>query len=285
MRIAVNGVRLFVDIEGPKLVPDGPFMRQRHTVVALHGGPGADHSILRPLMSQISDIAQVVYVDHRGNGRSDDGDPADWTLAQWGDDVRALCDVLGLQKPIVFGASFGGVVAQAYATRHPDHLGGLILQATTARTDFEAIYAAFERQGGETAGRVARAYWSDPTPEGRQNYFDVCLPLYSLTLPDRHMIQRMIIKNPVAMHYNGPANEQGTFDFHTALGQVHCPALVLSGDKDPIMPPPFGERLADALPNAEYHLINGAAHMMDTDKPATVLHLIREFLKEVPYAT
>ena len=285
MRIEVNGARLFVDVEGPKLVPDGPFMRQRHTVVALHGGPGADHSILRPLMTQISDLAQVIYVDHRGNGRSDDGDPADWTLAQWGDDVRTLCDVLGVQKPIVYGASFGGVVAQAYATRHPEHAGALILESTAARTDFEAIYSAFERLGGEVAGRVARAYWSNPTAEGRQNYFDVCLPLYALTVPDPHVMQRMIVKNPVAMHYNGPANEQGRFDFHRALGQVQCPALVLSGASDPVMPPPCGERLADALPNAEYHLIDGAAHILGTDKPATVLHLIREFIKETPYAT
>ena len=285
MRITVNGVRLFVDIDGPKLVPDGPFMRQRHTVLALHGGPGADHSILRPLMQQIGDIAQVVYVDHRGNGRSDDGDPADWTLAQWGDDVRALCDILGIDRPIVYGASFGGVVAQSYATRHPDHPGALILAATTARTDFEAMYAAFARLGGETAGNVARAYWSNPTPEGRQNYFDVCLPLYARTVPDPDVMQRAIIKAPVAMHYNGPDNEQGQFDFHAGLGAVPCPALVLSGDSDPVMPHPCGARLADALPHADFHLIDGAAHLLETDRPATVLHLIREFIQEVPFAT
>ena len=285
MRIEVNGVRLFVDVEGSKLVPDGPFMREQHTVVALHGGPGADHSILRPLMSQISDLAQVIYVDHRGNGRSDDGDPSDWTLAQWGDDVRTLCDTLGVKKPIVYGASFGGVVAQSYATRHPDHAGALILASTTARTDFEAIYAAFARIGGEFAGNVARAYWSNPTPEGRQNYFDICLPLYSRTVPDPHVMQRMILKNPVAMHYNGPDNAQGRFDYHDALAQVQCPALVLSGDSDPVMPHPFGARIADALPNAEFHVIDGAAHLLETDKPATVLHLVREFIKETPYAT
>ncbi|MEM9872431.1 MAG: alpha/beta hydrolase [Pseudomonadota bacterium] len=285
MRIEVNGARLFVDIEGPKLVPDGPFMRERHTVLALHGGPGADHSILRPLMHRISDLAQVIYVDHRGNGRSDDGDPGDWTLAQWADDVRTLCDILGVDKPIVYGASFGGVVAQAYATRHPDHPGALILACTAARTDFEVIYAAFERIGGTVAGRVARDYWSNPTPEGRQNYFDVCLPLYARTVPDPHMMQRMIVKNPVAMHYNGPQNEQGRFDFHDALTQVHCPAMVLAGDTDPIMPAVFGERIAAALPNAEYHLIEGAAHLLETDKLATVVHLIREFIKETPYAT
>ncbi|MEO0865344.1 MAG: alpha/beta hydrolase, partial [Pseudomonadota bacterium] len=71
MRIEVNGVRLFVDIEGAGLVPDGPFMRQKHTIIALHGGPGADHSILKPLLGQFNDLAQIVYVDYRGSGRSD----------------------------------------------------------------------------------------------------------------------------------------------------------------------------------------------------------------------
>lgn len=285
MKIEVNGTRLFVDTEGPALVPDGPFMRQRHSLIALHGGPGADHSILRPLMARLSDLVQVIYVDHRGNGRSDDGDTDDWTLAQWGDDVKTLCDVLGIRHPIVYGASFGGVVAQAYATRHPDHPAGLILSATTARTDFEAIFAAFTRLGGDTAGRVARIYWAEPTPQRRQDYLDVCLPLYSLTVPDPHVMQRMILKNAVAMHYNGPANEQGQFDFHDALAAVTCPALVLSGTSDPIMPVPFGARLADALPNSEYHQIDGAAHLLETDKPATIEHLIRTFIQDVPFAT
>jgi len=283
MRVSVNGVRLFVDVDGPSLQFDGPLTRARHTLIALHGGPGADHTILRPLLSGLTDLVQVIYVDHRGNGRSDDGDPAQWTLAQWGDDVRALCDVLGITRPIVYGASFGGVVAQSYATRHPDHPGALVLAATTARTDFEAMYAAFARRGGETAERIARSYWSDPTPERRKDYFDVCLPLYALTLPDPDMMRRTIIKAPVAMHYNGPRNEQGRFDFHDGLAQVPCPALVLSGAEDPVMPPPSGDRLAKALPNAEYHLIEGAAHLIDTDKPATVQHLLREFVASVPF--
>ena len=39
----------------------------------LHGGPGFDHSIYRPAYSALADIAQIVYLDHRGNGRSEDG--------------------------------------------------------------------------------------------------------------------------------------------------------------------------------------------------------------------
>ena len=45
MHVSVNGVRLFFDVEGTKFDPDGPVMREKPTLLMLHGGPGADHSI------------------------------------------------------------------------------------------------------------------------------------------------------------------------------------------------------------------------------------------------
>nr|WP_254899088.1 alpha/beta fold hydrolase [Thalassococcus arenae] len=278
--MVLNGTRHFIDIDGAGLVAQGPAMVPRPTMILIHGGPGADHSIYKPQMSGLTDLCQLVYIDLRGNGRSDDGDPADWTLAQWGDDIRALCDTLGIVRPIVYGASFGGVVAQAYATRHPDHPGALLLGSTTARTDFEAIYAAFAALDPK-AGEVARAYWSAPTPESRQAYFETCLPLYATRGLDPDIMARMIVKNPVAMHYNGPDNEQGRFDFRAALAQVSCPALVLSGECDPIMPPEFGRALAQALPNSRYAEIAGAAHMIDRDRPRAFFDVVLDFVSEV----
>src|SRR5262249_45699127 len=134
MHVSIGDARLFFDVEGAKLVPDGPVMRERPTLVLLHGGPGFDHSSYKPAFCARAGGAQVVYLDHRGNGRSDRGDPAQWNLAQWGDDVRAFCDALSIEKPVVYGVSFGGMVAMAYGTRHPDHPGKLVLSSTTAKT-------------------------------------------------------------------------------------------------------------------------------------------------------
>src|SRR3954447_11896927 len=158
MHVRVNGVRLFFDIEGASLTPDGPAMRKKPTLLMLHGGPGADHSIYRPDYAGLADIAQVVYLDHRGNGRSEDGPKEAWTLSQWGDDVRAFCDALGIVNPIVLGASFGGVVALAYATRYPVHPSKLILISTEAAggSHREQRVALFERFGGPEAGRLGR---------------------------------------------------------------------------------------------------------------------------------
>jgi pimeloyl-ACP methyl ester carboxylesterase len=109
MLVSVGDVRLYVDIDGAKLVPDGMSMRERPTIVLVHGGPGADHTYFKEFYSSLSEIAQVVYYDQRGNGRSEDGPRDRWNLDQWADDLRTLCDVLGIERPIVFGGSFGGL--------------------------------------------------------------------------------------------------------------------------------------------------------------------------------
>ena len=93
MQIAITpDIRLFVDIEGPGWVPDGPALREKPTLILLHGGPGFDHSSFKPLFSRLADVAQIVYVDHRGHGRSSRCPPEDWTLDTFADDVVRLCD-------------------------------------------------------------------------------------------------------------------------------------------------------------------------------------------------
>jgi proline iminopeptidase len=59
MHVHVGDVKLFFDVEGAKLVADGPAMREHPTLLLLHGGPGFDHSSFKPAFSQLADIAQV----------------------------------------------------------------------------------------------------------------------------------------------------------------------------------------------------------------------------------
>jgi pimeloyl-ACP methyl ester carboxylesterase len=233
----VNGERLYFDVEGAGLVPDGPVMRAEPTLLLLHGGPGFDHTIFKPAFSALADIAQVIYFDHRGNGRSTGTDPKSWTLAQWGEDVKGLCDALGIEKPIVYGTSFGGFVAQAYATRYPDHPRKLVLASTAAHVDFNEVFRAFERIGDAQARRIAEAYWSDPTADRREKYIEACLPLYRTRSTDPEMMKRAIVKNDVAMWFNGPRNEHGQMDFRHGLSRIKCPVLIMAGEKDPIAPP------------------------------------------------
>src|SRR2546422_3863329 len=176
MLVSVGDVRLFVDVDGAKLVPDGMLMRERPTIILLHGGPGFDHTPFKAHYSLLTEIAQVVYYDHRGNGRSEDGPRERWHLDQWADDLRTLCDVLGIEQPVVFGASFGGFVALNYALRHPDHPARLVLSSTTAHIHLERALAMFERLGGPAGGSGAAGVFLKPTPPNPDQDLWVCGP-------------------------------------------------------------------------------------------------------------
>ena len=280
MFVTVNGARLYFDVEGPGLVPDGKAMRERPTLLLLHGGPGFDHSGFKPDFSTLTDVAQVVYLDHRGNGRSEHGDPSRWNLAQWGDDVRAFCDVLGIHKPIVFGVSFGGFVAQSYATRHPEHPGKLVLTSTAARPDWNAVFDAFERIGGAQARQIAQDYWLSPTPERRVVYREQCHPLY-YTRParDPDAAARAIVHDPVNLHF--ASGEFAAMDFRAALSRIQCPTLVMAGDRDPITPMAFSETIAANLPPQwlRFERFADCGHGIVRDAPAPFFATLRDFIR------
>lgn len=281
MHISVNGSRLFFDVNGAKLVPDGPRMRERPTLLLLHGGPGGDHSMFRPQFDELADVAQVIYLDHRGNGRSDWGDPETWNLPQWGDDVRAFCDALGIEKPIVLGYSFGGMVAQSYATRHPEHPAKMVFYSTSPKRDREEIYATFERLGGPEARAAAEARWTNPNPETGAEYMRVCMPLYNPRgRPDPDMMARTIRHEEVA--YVFAKSDFGAYpmDFREALGRIICPSLVIGGEDDPITPISRSELLAACIPRHLVRLVKvpNAGHGVHNDDPGLAMRLLREFI-------
>jgi proline iminopeptidase len=167
-------------------------VRSRFAIL-LHGGPGFDHSSFKPLFSRLADIAQVLYVDHRGHGRSDRCSPAYWNLDTFADDVVRLCAALGIARPIVLGQSYGGFVAQRYLARHPDHPAKVILSSTSHHMGLARKLAMFERLGGTDARRAAETFWTDPTAATWADYERVCRPHYNTTQPGNDDAKRRTI--------------------------------------------------------------------------------------------
>ena len=278
MRVQVGDGRLFFDVEGAKLVPDGPRMRERPTLVLLHGGPGFDHSVYRPSLSPLDKVAQVVYLDHRSNGRSDHTPPDRWTLANWADDVRGFCDALEIEKPIVMGTSFGGFVAMAYATRHPEHPGKLVLCTTSAKWNLERVLAVFERLGGANAREVARAYWEDPTRATAAQYVRVCMPLYNHNSMGPEVFSRAVINQKLVLDF--PRRHQRSFDFIPDLARIKCPTLVMGGEDDPITPIADSEDIAAAIPSdlVRFERFAATGHGIVNDAPDRFLEVLTEFI-------
>lgn len=280
MRVRVDDVRLFFDVEGGALEPRGSALVERPTLVALHGGPGFDHSLLRPWLKSLADVAQVVFFDHRGNGRSDRGAVDRLCLERWGDDVREFCDALDIRSPIVLGVSFGGFVAQAYAIRHPGHAKGLVLCNTAARYRPDQVLGAFERLGGSAARDAARSFLHDPAPETMNAFVEICLPLYNRRPQDPDVMARALTTANFDLTMQFFRGEWHTFDFRSALGALRCPTLVLAGSDDPITPPSESEDIVAAMaPDlVRLEVFAGCGHPVYQDDHEKFLRVVREFV-------
>jgi pimeloyl-ACP methyl ester carboxylesterase len=279
MRITVNEIDLWFDVEGVALVPDGPSMRDRPTVVALHGGHGAfDHSYFKPHFTRLAQTAQVVYLDLRGNGRSTWGETSDWSYEVCADDVAAFCDALGLDRPIVLGHSMGGFVALHYAIRHPGHAGGLIITSSTARHDLDRLTEAFRARGGDDVASTGRRMFSAGfvTPEEWARVFAAFGP----TVPDKEALDRRIPN--VAL---GPRGDEllPDYDVVEQLANVSIPTLVITGELDPMGPPEAAREMAGGLrPGVgTLSVLEGAGHFPWLDDADAFFGTIEAWIEQI----
>ena len=283
----MNNVELYFDVEGSSLSVDGGSMRSKPTLLLIHGGPGVDHTIYKPHFGQLADIAQVVYLDLRGNGRSDHGPIEDWTLAQWGDDIRDFCNTLGIEAPIVYGASWGGTVAISYATRHPEHASKLILVSTEAKayTHLEERVEKFTRLGGPTVGELARRRFieGDTSPEMLEKWLQSVFPFYTHPPFDPQLMQRATRNPEVTAWFTREGGEGREFDMLADLGKVNIPTLIVGGGDDPMVPITCQIDIMRAMPNgvARLETVANAGHGVIRDAPDFTFQLIREFIDKI----
>jgi proline iminopeptidase len=271
---------LYFDVEGVGLEPDGPAMREKPVLLLLHGGPGFDHSLFKPWFGRFADTHQVVYLDHRGQGRSDQRkDSTFWLLDTWADDVARFCEALEIEQPIVLGNSFGGMVAIHMAARHPDLASRLVLSSTAARMVLDDVLAAFHKLGGDDIRSIAEQFWTAPNDEVRVQYMTRCLPLYTqhsgnLTEGSQRARMNMAVGDFFIL------GEQITMDLRDDLATIRVPTLVLAGELDPVCPPSAQEEIVSALhPSvARYELFNDCGHGTYRDQPERTEQVLREFL-------
>jgi pimeloyl-ACP methyl ester carboxylesterase len=278
MRVKVGEVHLFFDVEGAKLRADGPNMVEVPTVLLLHGGPGFDHSNFKPEFSRLSEYAQVVYMDHRGNGRSDRSDPKKLNLEQWGDDVRAFCEALEIERPIVFGISFGGMVAMSYATRHPEHPAKLVLSSTAAKMRPDRSLEMFERLGGEEVRQAARRFFDNPSPETLPDFEQKCLPVYNRNPMGPDFIARSVTNFDLT--YDFFRHESKTFNLLPDLSKIKCPTLITAGVLDPITPIDDSRDIAGAISPklARLEVFDDSGHGAHRDQPDRYFEVLKEFI-------
>jgi len=285
----IRGTTLYFDIEGAGLVPDGPVMREKPAAFIIHGGPGGDHSGFKPVMSPLAETAQLVYFDHRGQGRSGladpAADPARFTLDENVEDMEALRLYLGLGPIVSIGTSYGGMVAMAHAARYPEAVSRLILIVTAAHGGFipRALEILHER-GTPEQQRVCESLWTGgfKSQQDLRHYYDVMGPLYAL----RHdpvaakATQGRAIHSPEPLNRAfGPVGFLRSFDLRPELSRITAPTLILAGKHDWICPPEFSREIAALIPGSRLIEIETSSHSVRVDAPDVLLRELTAFIR------
>jgi proline iminopeptidase len=274
--------RLFFDINGAGLVPEGSTMRDRPIAVLLHGGPGADHTSYKPAFDALTTHMQLIYLDHRGQGRSARGNPSTYTLDQNVQDLEALRLHLGIEQWVVIGGSYGGMVALAYASRYPDRVSCLIVYATAASHHFlPRAQATLREIGTPEQQAIAQFLWNGnfENEAQLQDYFHQLAPLYSLTykpaIANTSWDRTILSVEAINAAFGGFLR---TYDLRPELGQITAPTLVIGGRHDWICAPEFSEAIAAAIPQAALQIFEQSGHSIRSDQPEALLQAIANFV-------
>jgi proline iminopeptidase len=282
MRARVRDTELFFDVEGASLVPDGPRMVERPVAFLLHGGPGGDHTGFKPAFSPLAERMQLVYVDHRGQGRSARGPKETYTLDNNVDDLEALRLHLGLDKMVVIGVSYGGMVALAYASRYPESVSHLIAIVTAPSFAFlERARSIVEERGSDEQKAMADVLWRGAfeSEEQLRDYYQVMGPLYSRRFNAEEAKERrergILCVDAINEGFGGFLR---TYDVTEDLAKITAPTLVIGGKHDWICAPEFSEQIASMIPNADLRIFEDSAHSVAADEHDALMDVIKGFI-------
>ena len=258
-------------------------------ILFMHGGLGLDHTGFRPWLDPLGDVAQLIYYDHLGNGRSTRPQSYEGiTLDTWADDADALRAELGHERIVLFGHSFGGFIAQEYALRHGEHLAGLILSNTAPAVDYPDVLKSNARiYGTPEQAQIALDALSNPTlfPDDAafRRLWTSILPMYFHHY-DAEIARAMDASTLYSVNaFTHGSNCLATFNTLSRLNEVTTPTLLLGSRYDLITPLPHGaERFRAALPNAQLVIFENSGHFPFIEEYTAYLNTVRNWLAQLP---
>jgi pimeloyl-ACP methyl ester carboxylesterase len=249
-------------------------------LIVLHGGPGLDHTHLRPWLDPLGDERRLLYVDERGQGRSERVDPQTLTLEVFARDVDLLAEALGLDRFVLLGHSFGAIITTWHAidvgTAEAYVISGGGDSSDKLMADVEASLAAM----GAAGEPIAESWeWEKTveTPEDCAELMRIQTPFHFHGPAPPDFAADTVYVPDVLRHF---ANEgYGDFDYTADLGRVSRPTLVLVGAEDRVTTPRAARVLHEGIPGSELSVLDGAGHMSMVEAQDAYLGAVRGFLR------
>jgi proline iminopeptidase len=285
VHVAVTDTRLWVEREGTGA-----------PVLLLAGGPASSHLTFHPAFSALSDSFDVIYVDYRGRGRSDPVDDyRTVTFLQDVADIEALREALELERFHIYGFSYGGMVAQAYALAHPHRVSSLVLANTVHSPEMwqknhENINREIANQFPEVWDEIMRLRSAGvrSTAPGMQQLYRVHAALVRFYNPDN---AAKLLAEPGSRNdelYAVFAGDDIEFaiggevarlpDFRPRVHELRMPLLVIAGRYDRALYPAYQREFARYAPQAEFLMMERSGSFAHIEEPEVLMGLLRRFL-------
>jgi proline iminopeptidase len=267
-----DGYQLFVEDLGGDGLP----------LIVLHGGPGLDHTHLRPWLDPLAHSFRVVYLDERGQGRSERVDPTTLSLEVFARDVDLIAEALELDRFALLGHSFGAIITTKHAIELGTAEGYVISGGGDSSERLESDVDASLEAMGERGKPIAESWeWEKTveTPEDCAELMRVQAPFHFAGEPPPDFAADTVYVPDVLRYFSNAG--YGNFDYVPDLARVTKPTLVVVGEHDRVTPPRAARVLHDGIPHSELAVLDGAGHMSMIEARTAYIAVVERFLGRV----
>jgi proline iminopeptidase len=270
-------------------------------LLLLHGGPGGTHEYFEACDSYLPAAGvEYYYYDQLGSGNSEHPDHTElWQLDRFVDELEQVRGALGLDKDnfVLYGHSWGGILAIEYALHHQQHLRGLVISNMMSSVPAYNAYAERVLMAGmdqaalaeikalEAAGQTENPRYMELQVEHHYVHHVLRMPAKEWPEPVRRMLAHL--NQAVYVPMQGPSElgispgaRLASWDRTDDLALIEVPTLVIGARHD-TMDPAFMEKMAGRLPRGEYLYCPNGSHCALYDDQETYFTGLVSFLQGV----
>lgn len=278
-RVNVGDCELYVEEEGEGI-----------PIVLLHGGPGGTHHSFHPHFSRAREFARIIYYDQRGCGLSDYIKGDGYTVDQAVEDLESLRKGLEIDKWIVLGWSYGGLLGQCYTMKYPDRVLGLILMTAEP------------------------ALWGELNPTRQNDFLSEEEQIKIQEIKFKYFTEQVSMEQLIYnVHLNGDWKRQNYYkptmeefacgalyewqhdaDFNTVMSQdamsidlsgafesCPIPTLIIEAKWDLTWNTDKPDKIHKNHPGSELVIFEESGHSPFKDEPERYFSILREFIEQV----
>lgn len=262
-------------------------------VVMLHGGGQTRHAWGGTAQSLRDDGWNVFSYDQRGHGDSEWSPTGEYDMGAFAEDLVAVCSQIGASRPVVVGASLGGIATMVAQYRHPGLLSGAVLVDIAPRMEPEGLariigFMTAHPDGFASLDEAAGVIASYTGRERGSNYDGL-----KKVLRERdgrwvwHWDPRFVSGHQAVVDNRETATEQAG-KFNQGLVEparaLTCPTLLVRGQQSDLLSEQGARELLALLPHAEYVDVTQAGHMVAGDRNDVFTDAVRGFVRSLPQA-